>query len=286
VSRPSFRLLPHEVAFGAYLALTWARLAAATGLGGKDALLYLGLLVANGAVLAWASRSGTNLRWRVRLLFYPVAMNVCFAAMATAVPAFHPGTADDLLRGIDDALLGTTPAVALEPLVCRPLTEAMSLCYLLFFPNLAFAILYYLCGDLALLKRFFAGLFTLYGIGFLGYTLLPAKGPFLARAADFHAPLEGWILTRWNAELVAFGSNGVDVFPSLHCAISSYILLFDRRHKPWRFRIYAVPCVGLWISTVYLRYHYAIDLAAGFALAAFCLWIAFRTAPPEKEPAP
>jgi membrane-associated phospholipid phosphatase len=31
--------------------------------------------------------------------------------------------------------------------------------------------------------------------------------------------------------------------------------------------------VGLWISTVFLRYHYGIDLVAGIALALGCIWL-------------
>ena len=85
----------------------------------------------------------------------------------------------------------------------------------------------------------------------------------------------GWI-TGWNAAVVAKGSNGVDVFPSLHCAVSCFLLFFDRRHRPWRYRLYLLPCIGLWFSTIYLRYHYLVDVICGFALAAFALWLANR----------
>lgn len=124
-----------------------------------------------------------------------------------------------------------------------------------------------------MLRKFVTGLFTIYGLGFLGYTLLPARGPVYALADQFTVPLHGWWITRANAAIVARGSNGVDVFPSLHCAVSSYFLFFDRRHRPWRFKLYLVPCVGLWISTIYLRYHYGVDVLGGFALSAFALWL-------------
>ena len=102
----------------------------------------------------------------------------------------------------------------------------------------------------------------------------PAAGPYLAMAHEFHTPFTGWFFTRWNAEMVHIGSNGVDVFPSLHCAISFYILFFDRWYKKWRFRLCLVPCMGLWFSTIYLRYHYFVDLLVGFALSACVLWMA------------
>jgi membrane-associated phospholipid phosphatase len=89
-------------------------------------------------------------------------------------------------------------------------------------------------------------------------------------------PLHGWSITHWNAQLVRMGTNGVDVFPSLHCAASLYLLLFDYRHDRRRFWGYLVPCVGLWLSTIYLRYHYLIDDFAGFALALLAIAIARR----------
>jgi membrane-associated phospholipid phosphatase len=119
-------------------------------------------------------------------------------------------------------------------------------------------------------------MFTIYGIGFLGYSLVPAGGPHLAFPGEFHVPLTGWVVTRFNALIVEKGSNGVDVFPSLHCAVSCYLLFFDRQHARWRYRLYLVPCVGIWFATIYLRYHYFLDLVVGFAIAGFALWLTNR----------
>jgi membrane-associated phospholipid phosphatase len=129
---------------------------------------------------------------------------------------------------------------------------------------------------LPLLRKLMAGLFTIYGLGFLGYSFVPAAGPYLALPDEFTVPLTGWAITKFNAFVVANGSNGVDVFPSLHCAISCFLLFFDRQHARWRHRLYLAPCMGLWLATIYLRYHYVVDVVAGFALATFALWVANR----------
>lgn len=276
-------LLPHEWVFGVYLASMWLRLVFHTGFFGRDSLIYLTLIIADAILIIRCLRSETNPNWRLRLLFHPVAMNVCYAVSRTAVLAVHPQLTDSLLQSIDQTLIGTNLSVRLDPSVHPLLTEFFSLSYLMFFPNLILGMIYYFIGDLALLKRFFAGLFTIYGVGLIGYSLLPALGPYLAMPEQFRTPLEGWIFTRWNAQLVRVGSNGVDVFPSLHCAVSSFILFFDRRHKPWRFRLYLIPCIGLWISTIYLRYHYFIDVLAGFALSAVGLWIARQNHPSKPS---
>ncbi len=272
----AFRLLPHEFCFGLFLATTWIRLVLVEGFFGPDTLLYLALLVCNLAAIWYPRATGTDWRWRIGLLFYPVAMNIVFQNMKTAVPRIHPQSLDAWLHQIDTQIIGTNLSVRLQPWVHPVLTELFSLCYFLFFVYLLFSLIYYFVGEVGVLKKFIIGLFTIYGIGFLGYSWVPAAGPCHAMADHFTVPLEGWWITRLNAAVVARGSNGVDVFPSLHCAISAFFLFFDLHHRPWRFRLYVVPCVGLWISTIYLRYHYLVDVICGFALAAFALWLANR----------
>jgi PAP2 superfamily len=269
-----WRLLPHEIFFGLFLVITWLRLGFAMGFAGTDALFYFSLILLNiGAI--WLCRSnGTPTRWRMSLLFYPIAMSLVYMQMKTSIPMIHPQKMDGLLQHMDSMVIGTNLSLRLQPLVNPALTELFNFCYMLFFPYLFFSLIYYFCGDVRLLKKFVTGLFTIYGIGFLGYSFFPAAGPYHAMANQFTVPLSGWWITKWNTAIVARGGNGVDVFPSLHCAISSFFLFFDRRHKPWRFKLYLVPCAGLWISTIYLRYHYFIDVLCGFALSAFALWIA------------
>ena len=270
------KLLPHEWFFGAFLLIHWLRLVVAVGPLDHDALLYFGLLVANILVIAWCRRSETNLRWQVRLWFYPVAMNAVFFTMGSAVLKVAPHKYDDLLAAMDRALFGATLSARAEVLATPVLTEILSFCYLLFFPYLVVSWFYYARCGLPQLRKLIVGLFTIYGLGFLGYSLVPAGGPHLALPDEFTVPLTGWAIARFNTFVVANGSNGVDVFPSLHCAVSAFLLFFDRQHARWRYRLYLVPCIGLWLATIYLRYHYFVDVVLGFALAAFALWIANR----------
>ena len=278
-------LLAHEIFFGTFLVLTLARFIGTLGLASSEALLYLGLIAVNVVLIGLCVQNPSPWRWRVRLLFYVAAMNIIYFHMKTAIPRLQPHFMDSLLENIDSLVIGKNLSLRLQDFTHPVLTEFFSLCYILFFPCLAFNIIYYLCSDLESFKKFCAGVFTIYGLGFLGYSLLPATGPHVAMAAQFSTPLHGWGITRANAALVAHGSNGVDVFPSLHCAISSFLLFFDRRRRPWWFKLYLVPCVGLWISTIYLRYHYLVDVFCGLALAAFALWIANRTPSRPSSPA-
>lgn len=156
------------------------------------------------------------------------------------------------------------------------LNDALMLGYLFFFIHLVAVPGAYCVRDLARFKQCIVGLFTLYGIGFLSYTLLPAGGPH--RWMTFEIPLTGPFVIPATLAMVNSGSNGVDVFPSLHFAVSLYLLVFDWWHERRRFWLCLVPCLLLWCSTVLLRFHYFVDLIGGLAVALIGLFVAARFA--------
>jgi membrane-associated phospholipid phosphatase len=58
-----------------------------------------------------------------------------------------------------------------------------------------------------------------------------------------------------------------DCFPSLHNGIIFLILLFAFKQSRTYAFLFLPFAISLFISTLYLRYHYFIDMVAGFALA-------------------
>jgi PAP2 superfamily len=257
----------HDLVFGAFLLLMAGRLVAVEGASGPHAILYLGFVALHAAVLLAAPI------W-LRLAFYPFALQAAYFTLGPAMRALQVPSADGLLQQIDLRVLGGNLSVALEPIAHPLLTDLMSACYLLFFPYLILTHLDYFRGDIDTLRRFCIGLYTVYAGGLIGYALVPAAGPYVAMAGDFLRPLDGGWLTRIHHSIVVQGTNGVDVFPSLHCGVTSFLLFFDRRHSPRRYRVLLVPVAILWVSTIYLRYHYFVDVVAGFALSAVGLALA------------
>jgi len=217
-------------------------------------------------------------------------MNIAYQAMAGAVPAVRSMRFDATLLAMDRWLLGETPAVFLQNLATPWLTEALSLCYIGFMPLLFFSLLRYFFRNRELLGEFYTGLFTVYGLGFLGYLLVPAAGPWITYPEIFSRELAGGPITALNNIMVVQGSNRVDVWPSLHSAVSLFILGFAWRRHRRQFYILLLPVTGLCISTLYLRYHYFIDVVSGIALAGFALYESGRYArhrptinPDQKE---
>lgn len=275
-------ILPHEWVFGAYLAILAARLTLAGGTAAVWSLVFWACLVGSAAVITWARRNPTPLRWRIRLLYYPAAMGVSFYAMEPALPLLQPKV-DDLLLAWDRALLGETPAVAWERWLQPWLVDIAMAGYLFFFYYLVASPGWYAIRNLPRFRQCIVGLFTLYGLGFLGYTILPAGGPH--RYLEFNRPLEGvWLLPR-TLDIVNDGSNCVDVFPSIHFAATLYLLLFDWHHHRRHFWLASLPCVVLWFSTLYLRFHYFVDLLAGLGVALIGWWVARAYAGSKLEAA-
>ncbi|MDX5630282.1 MULTISPECIES: phosphatase PAP2 family protein [unclassified Brenneria] len=156
------------------------------------------------------------------------------------------------------------------------LSEVMSLCYIAFYFIILLPVIVYACRRTTLASRgFFHGLMLMYLFGFLGYLLVPAGGPYLQFPDQFPYPPEGGAITAFQVALVAQGGTGMDVFPSLHCGISVYILgyLLLQRHTLIAVLLFPVVA-GLVLATLYLLYHYGIDLIAGALLACAVLgWL-------------
>jgi hypothetical protein len=269
-------VLPHEWIFGAYLLLTGLRLFVHGGAARAWSLLFLGCLLAAVWIFFWAERNLTPWRWRVRLLFYPAAMGVSFYAMGAAVPLLGNSKVDSLLLGWDRALIGETPSVAFQSWL-RPWAEDLAMAgYLFFFYYLIAGPGYFCIRDLRLFRKCFVGLFTMYGLAFTGYTVMPAGGPW--RWMTFSTPLHGPLLLDWTLKTVNDGSNAVDVFPCVHLAATLYLMLFDWEHRRRRFWWVLGPCLLLWFSTLYLRFHYFVDLLAGTVVALAGWWMAEKYA--------
>ena len=64
----------------------------------------------------------------------------------------------------------------------------------------------------------------------------------------------------------------MDVFPSLHTALTLYITAYLWRDGKRMAALICAPLTaGTIVATIYLRYHYGVDVLAGFLLAVCAL---------------
>jgi membrane-associated phospholipid phosphatase len=182
---------------------------------------------------------------------------------------------DSRLMQIDFSIFGVHPTLWMEQWIVPWFTDIMSLAYLsYYFIPVAFIAILYLKGRMVELERSIFILAFGYYISFIGYILFPAVGPRYAMIHLYSIPLEGSFITDFVRDtLNALEHNKRDVMPSGHTQMVLMVLFLARRYEKILFYVFLPIICGLILSTVYLRYHYVIDLMVGGALAIGCVLI-------------
>jgi len=179
---------------------------------------------------------------------------------------------------IDYLLLGAHPTLWFEKFHHLWLTEILQLSYLGFYVlGFILAIPLYVQNRIKEYDRLAFNILLTFYISYLGYLIFPALGPrfFLAHLQNF--PVSGSsIYSAVSHALNDLENIQWDAFPSGHVAItlifSRFLFLYLRR----TFYITLPLVILLVISTVYLRYHYLVDILAGFMLFGIVTWIDCR----------
>lgn len=180
---------------------------------------------------------------------------------------------DPQLIAADLALFGGHASVWMERFITPWLTDVMSLCYFL---HLVFPPLVVLVAALRAPRALFIevteGFLLVTVIGVTLYVVFPAIGPLHTLSELYTRDLAGGLITDANRIVIDATRVPRDAFPSLHVAISAVLLVYAWRvSRP--FALLLLPLtVGNWVSTVYLRYHYLVDVVAGFALVPPIHW--------------
>lgn len=185
-------------------------------------------------------------------------------------PGFLPDR-DGLLIAIDRFLFGVDPTVWLERITTPWLTELMQLVYATnyFLPLVLLLVLYLQRRRLPFQESVY--FLTLgYFLSFLGYFLVPAIGPRFTITHSCH--LQGLFLREKICGILYFMEGCPrDCFPSGHTEIPLITLWLAYRYKRGLFRAYLPIVIILICSTVYLRFHYVVDVIAGTVLAGLVI---------------
>ena len=262
-----------------------------------DVITYLALLVLILTTLATQPPHGTallmkyggltlvlTLLWwlddgRFRLMgalhmFYPlIFIPILFDSFADLLPWVSPIQQDAVLIEWDLALLGTHPTVWLERFVHPWLTEILTWAYTSYYflpPILAVAL--YWRRRVADFDQAVFGMVLGFYLSYVGYFLVPAIGPRFTLADLQNAGLPGVFVADGIREILnVLERFKQDAFPSGHTAVVLLVLFYARQFVPGLFWIFLPVVVALVFSTVYLRYHYVVDVVAGILLAAVCI---------------
>lgn len=226
--------------------------------------------------------------WRIIHYWYiaPIIL-ITFRQLFFMIKPIRVQDYDYLFISIDRWMFGSDPTHFLYQFSSPLLTEILQIVYGMFY------LLPIILG-LSLLRkdRFVALDFALFSViygfylSYLGYFLLPGIGPRFT-LHDFNTinqTLPGLHFTNYLREMTN-AAEGIpagtlnpasvvqrDVFPSGHTMITLIVMYLSVRLRS-RSRYFFIPVGTLLIfSTVYLWYHYVIDLIGGFVFAVISLW--------------
>lgn len=240
------------------------------------------------ALLAWGAETKKNrlLTGLHRWYCYFIILFI-FKEIYLMIRPIHPVDYDQLFISIDRMMFGVNPTEWMAQFANPILTEILQVAYFSYY------ILFIVLG-VELYRRYTiddfdkAAFLIVYGfyLSYLGYFALPGVGPrfTLHNFSLIGLELPGIFLTDYLRAIINAGEsipqshpNPIevvqrDVFPSGHTQLTIIVMTLGFRHR-LKARWFLLSCGSLLVvATVYLRYHYVIDLIAGALLAWFTIW--------------
>lgn len=213
----------------------------------------------------------TGLLYRVGI-YGPVQLSYFF--LKDVLPLVNEHSVDWELYRLDLDLFGIEPAMALDRFVNPLTTEWFAFFYFWYFFLLALHVvpILFMSRRRDVLGEFAFGMLMVFCIGHTGYMLVPGYGPYRAMADHFQNAFPSGFWLDMVMSTVQSGGAQKDIFPSLHTGAPAFIALFSFRNRdkiPFRYTwpivaLFAVNIIG---ATMFLRWHYIIDVVAGLALA-------------------
>lgn len=239
---------------------------------------YFLLAAALTAIAMFRNRPGSgNAAFYLHVGFTVVMVLMLFNSLGQLIPHVRPVTYDQELIRIDHALFGVHPTVWMERLVSPVLTAVLQFAYIsYYFIPVALGVTLIAHGRRAEFEEALFGIILCFYLSYLGYLLVPAVGPrFALQHLQTSGLQAGPFITSLQEILNRLEHNKTDAFPSGHTAIALVSLMYAwKLREKLLFRLLVPVVLALLVSTVYLRYHYVIDVIAGIALAAMTMILA------------
>jgi membrane-associated phospholipid phosphatase len=175
-----------------------------------------------------------------------------------------PHCFDPLVNRFELALFGIYPTLWMQKFICFGLNEYMMFSYSFYYLLLVIlGIGLYFGGKV---REFDALLFTsavAYYISYLGFVLCPVEGPRFALASAHQVQINGGFFTSLAQGLINVAGIQGGAMPSSHVAVALVVAVYARRHHRILYWVLSPLIASLLVATVYGRFHYVSDVAAG-----------------------
>jgi len=225
--------------------------------------------VAGSALLVYQIKRPNPTTWIFRNWYPVLYVASYYKEMADFLPLARHVVYDQQLADLDQRIWGLQPSVWLSRIQSPVFTEVLQWIYTFFVPAvLLVGILLWWRGHYEDFQ-YYAFLIVLgYLVSYLGYVLLPARGPrFLLKDFEY-MPLHGlWLFQGMQSTLDKLESVAYDAFPSGHTELTILAWWASKMVSKRLFGAYFGYTLSIIFATVYLRYHYTVDVFAGAIVA-------------------
>lgn len=221
--------------------------------------------------------------------WYPMLLILyVFKQIYVLTNPINPKDIDIILIQIDLWMFGVNPTQWFFQFANRFLTEFLQIIYGMYYLVIpAYGIEVYLKKRYRDFNYSVFVLFSGFYLAYIFYLIFPAIGPrfYLHNFYLVGSELPGLFFTEPIRAFLNFGESipsGVsnpqdyvqrDAMPSLHAEVAILLAYLSKRLKFKSFYFYLPYCILMLIATVYLRYHYLIDLIAGGLVAVMAVII-------------
>lgn len=252
--------------------------------GFADSALRMGGLLAFFLLVVVPVRSGRFRDGFFAPLAYRTALQgtvqTSYFFFAAFLPLVNPGCYDQKLHALDLRLFGFEPSVVLERFITPLTSEWFAFFYFCYFLVLTLHTIPLILFEQRprILNEFTLGMLLVFCIGHVGYLLVPGFGPVRALRPLFSTQFPSGLWVDTVMATVQSGGAQKDIFPSLHTAAPTFITLFSFRNRDHVPFCYSWPIVGFFtvniiVATMFLRWHWLIDVFAGILLATLGWWL-------------
>lgn len=240
-----------------------------TQVGSLFGVLVVTLVLVRGRIL----RDGMVAPLAYRIAIYGT-VQISYFFFRELLPLVNSRSLDAELHALGELLFGGEPAILLDRYVTPASTEWFAFFYFGYFFVLAVHVvpLLFMSKNQRLVGELTFGMLFIFCVGHTLYMVVPGYGPYRAAAEQFQHAFPSGLWLDVVMEAVASGGAQKDIFPSLHTAAPTLIALFSFRHRaiaPFRFTwpIMLFFSTNIIVATMFLRWHYVLDVVAGLVLA-------------------
>jgi len=206
-----------------------------------------------------------------------------YSALSLVMPWFLPEPREWFLLGIDRRVLGYTWEGWWSWAAAPGWTDLLQAFYTSFY------VFPLLLGAALFVKRDMAGFYTTLDrvlVGFLvsycGYLLVPARSPYDFLSYGLDLPTFG-LRPLLHDHLVNTSWTRHDCFPSGHTMMSGFVAWLSWQRARGVFWILGPWALLTMTATLYLRYHYLVDVLAGLAFLAGWILVSERLFGPIRK---